>query len=135
MANMSGIYDKIDNLYGRLGSKVVVDSAFSADNRQSAYKSHQNNIDRYGNVRQKSDVHRQATSVRQLSEWGMHGLQGSFQRLKDRLLHEERGKRKFILEMIVLLYNYRASTVGINQIQLTYMPHLHRSANYFICNY
>jgi hypothetical protein len=135
MANMSGIYDKIDNLYRRLGSKVVVDSAFLADNRQSVYKSHQNNIDRYGNVRQKSDVHRQATSVQQLSEWDMRGLQGSFPRLKDRLLYEERGERKFILEMIVLLYNYRASTVGINQIQPTYMPYLCRSANNLIRNY
>ena len=135
MANMSGIYDKIDILYERLGSKVVVDSAFSADNRRSVYKSHQNNIDRYGNVRQKSEVHRQATSVRQLSEWGMRGLQGSFPRLKDRLPYEERGERKLILEMIVLLYNYRASTVGMNQIQSTYMPHLRRSANSIIRNY
>jgi hypothetical protein len=45
MANMLGIYDKIDDLYRRLGSKVVVDLAFSADNHQSVYKSHQNNID------------------------------------------------------------------------------------------
>ena len=132
---LSSVWDKIDILYERLGSKVVVDSAFSADNRRSVYKSHQNNIDRYGNVRQKSEVHRQATSVRQLSEWGMRGLQGSFPRLKDRLPYEERGERKLILEMIVLLYNYRASTVGMNQIQSTYMPHLRRSANSIIRNY
>jgi hypothetical protein len=135
MANMSGIYDKIDDLYRQLGSKVVVDSAFLADNCQSVYKSHQNNIDRYGHVRQKSDVCRQATLVRQLSEWGMRGLQGSFPRLKDCLLYEERGERTLILEMILQLYNYWASTVGINQIQSTYMPYLHRSANNLICNY
>jgi hypothetical protein len=90
MANMSMIYDRIDNLYDRMGSKSVVDSAFSADRRPSVYKSHQNNVDRNGNMRQRSAVHRQATSVRQLSEWGMRCLQGSFPRLKDRLLYEER---------------------------------------------
>jgi hypothetical protein len=51
-----------------------------------------NNIDAQGKVRQRSAIHRQATSVRQLSEWGMRGLQGSFPRLKDRLLYEERGE-------------------------------------------
>ena len=83
-------------------------------------------------MRQRSDVNRQATSVRQLSEWGMRALQGSFPRLKDRLLYEERGERRIILEMIVLLFNYRASTVGMNQIQSSFMPHLERSANKFI---
>jgi GT2 family glycosyltransferase len=29
IANMSTIYDLIDNLYERMGSKIVVDSAFS----------------------------------------------------------------------------------------------------------
>ena len=135
MANMSKIYDLIDNLYGEMGTKVVIDSAFSADNRQSVYKSYQNNIDNSGRVRQSSAIHRQATSVRQLAEWGMRGLQGSFPRLKDRLLYEERGERRVILEMIVLLYNYRASTVGMNQIQSSFMPHLQRSANKFVFPY
>jgi hypothetical protein len=135
MANMSNIYDLVDGLYERKGSKIVVDSAFAADRRPSIYKSHQHNFDKSGRVRQKSQVHKQATSVRQLSEWGMRGLQGSFPRLKDRLLYEERGERRIILEMVVLLYNYRASTVGMNQIQSTFMPYLERSANQFISNY
>lgn len=94
-----------------------------------------NNIDAQGKVRQRSAIHRQATSVRQLSEWGMRGLQGSFPRLKDRLMYEERGERRIILEMIVLLYNYRASTVGINQIQSSFMPHLKRNGNSFMYSY
>jgi hypothetical protein len=65
----------------------------------------------------------------------MRGLQGSFPCLKDRLLYEERGERRIILEMIVLLYNFRASTVGMNQIQSTFMPHLERSANKFVFNF
>ena len=132
MANMSKIYVLIDSLYRQMGSKVVVDSAFAADNRQSVYKSFQNNVNKKGNVRQPSAIHRQATSVRQLSEWGMRGLHGSFPRLKDRLLYEERGERRIILELIVLLYNYCASTVRINQIQSSFMPHLERSANKFM---
>jgi hypothetical protein len=31
--------------------------------------------------------------------------------------------------MIVLLYNFRASKVGQNQIASVYMPYLHRNAN------
>jgi DDE superfamily endonuclease len=135
MANMSRIYDKVDDVHARLGSKIVVDSAFASDGRPSLYKSHQQNFDRRGVQRQNPEVHRQATSVRQLSEWGMRGFQGSFPRLKDKLNYEERGERRIILEMIVLLYNFRASSVGLNQIQSSFMPHLERSANNFILHY
>jgi len=135
MANMSMVYTMVDEIHHRVGSKIVVDSAFASDGRPSLYKSHQNNFDRRGNQRQNPILHRQATSVRQLSEWGMRGLQGSFPRLKDRLKYEERGERRIILEMVVLLYNFRASTVGLNQIQSTFMPHLDRSANSFALRY
>jgi len=67
--------------------------------------------------------------VRQLSEWGMRGLQVSFPYLKDRLIYEEIGERKIILQLIVLLYNFRATTVGQNQISSTFMPWLKRNAN------
>lgn len=80
---MSGIYDLVDNLYKRRGSKIVVNSAFLADHRASIYKLLQDNIDRNGNVRQNSQVHKQAMSVRQMAEWGMGSLQGSFPHLKD----------------------------------------------------
>jgi hypothetical protein len=54
----------------------------------------------------------------------MRGLQASFPRLKDRLDYEEKGERQLILELIVYLYNYRASLVGLSQIQSVYMPWL-----------
>jgi hypothetical protein len=41
----------------------------------------------------------------------------------DRLKYEESGNRKEILKLIVLLYNYRSTQVGINQLLNTYMPH------------
>jgi DDE superfamily endonuclease len=129
MAKWGNVYSKIDELFDETGAKIVVDSAFSSESRQSMFKSWQSNIDNQGYVRQNSQVQKQATAVRQLSEWGMRGLQASFPRLKDRMVWEEKGERRLILEMIVRLYNYRASVVGLNQIQSVFMPSLERSAN------
>jgi ribosomal protein S30 len=128
------MYNELDAIFHAHpgGAQVVVDLAFSKDNRPSLVKSHQNIMDRLGNIRESENRLRDATSVRQMAEWGMRGLQGSFPRLKDRLIYEERGERKIILHLIVLLYNFCASTVGINQIQSSFMPHLERSANTFV---
>jgi hypothetical protein len=49
--------------------------------------------------------------------------------LKDQFVNEERGERRIVLKMMVLLYNMWARMVGINQIRNTYMPHLMRDAN------
>jgi hypothetical protein len=129
MAQWGCLYEKIDNMYRIYGVKIVVDSAFASEARDSVYKSYQNNIDNDGNVRQAFDIQRQGTSVRQLSEWGMRALQASFPRLKDRMIYEEKGERRLIMNMIVLLYNFRASVVGLNQIQSSFMPWLERNAN------
>ena len=91
-------------------------------------KSHALNVDNEGNVRGSSQIHRDATSVRQLSEWGMRGFQGSFPRLTDRLRYEEQGERRIILSMIVLLCNFRATNIGINQIRTTFLPKLEKDA-------
>ena len=48
-------------------------------------------------------------------------IQGQFPRMKDNLQLEEFGERKVILQLMVLLYNYQASKVGINQILNTFM--------------
>ena len=48
-------------------------------------KSHQNNVDANGNPRQRFGMNRQATSIWQLSEWGMRCLQGSFPRIIDKM--------------------------------------------------
>lgn len=133
LANASMMYHALDDIYHRNHhAQVVVDSAFNKDRWPCLIKSRQNIIDNQGNVRENSQVFRSATSVRQMAEWGMRGLQGSFPRLLDRLDYEERGERKIILNLVVLLYNFRASTVGMNQIRAVYTPHLeHESANYF----
>ena len=128
----SGIYEKLDALYNRLGAQVVVDSAFNAGAKASMIKSHQSNIDQQGRVGQRSQVFRDATSVRQLSEWGMRGFPGSSPRIKDRLFYEEAGERRVILSLITLLYNYRATAIGYNQIQSVFMPFLHQDTNLYI---
>ena len=134
MANTSNVYEMIDDIYQRTGAQVVVDSAFSKDSRPSLLKSAQHNFDAQGRIRTTRAKHQAATAVRQLSEWGMRGLQGSFPRLKDRIRCEERGERRIIIQLVVYLCNFRASTVGMNQIANTYMPHLeaegHGSAVY-----
>jgi hypothetical protein len=124
MAKWGGLYQEIDNMYRIYGVKIVVDSAFASEARDSVYKSFQSNIDNDGNIQQAFDIQQQATSVRQLSEWGMRALQASFPRLKDRMIYEEKGERRLIMNMIVLLYNFRASVVGLNQMQSSFMPWL-----------
>lgn len=71
---------------------------------------------------------RQATPALQASERGIRPFQGSFSRLKDRLVYEERKERRIILGLIALLFNARTRLVG-NQILSTYMPHLGVEAN------
>jgi hypothetical protein len=41
---------------------------------------------------------------------------GCFPEGKDRFVYKERGEERIVLKMFVLLYNMRASMVGINKI-------------------
>lgn len=126
LANWSCTYDHVDQIYERTGGKIVVDSAFKSSDSKAMYKSYQQNFDRGGRVRQNTQLNREATALRQMAEWGMRGLQGSFPRLHQTLKYEEIGERKLIMQMIILLYNYRASRVGQNQIRSSFMPWLER---------
>ena len=74
-------------------------------------------------------VNEDATSMRQSAEWGMRSFQASFPRIKDRILYEEMGERKLILEMLVYLFNFRANHVGISQIKNTYLTPLLSEGN------
>lgn len=126
IAGLGNVYEKIYDLYERYGVKIVVDSAFASETNSSLIKSAQSTAS--ANTVQEAAILLEATSMRQASEWGMRGLQGSFPRLKDRFIYEERGDRKLMLEMIPRLYNFRTRTVGISQIQSVYMPWLDKSA-------
>jgi hypothetical protein len=121
-----GIYQKLENLYNEHGAKVVVDSAFGLQARGFLIKSaQQQDPARRGatqaEARRELTLNGQATSLRQLSEHGMRMIQGQFPRLKDNFPFEEFGERKIVLHLMVLLYNFQASRVGINQILNTFM--------------
>jgi hypothetical protein len=113
-----GVYDKMKAIYVAQGGKVVVDSAFGDGNREYLIKSAQQ--DPIGGPAGVA-INRAATSVRQLSEWGMRTIQAQFPRLKDAVDYEENGERKVILQLMVLLYNYQCVEVGINQILNSFM--------------
>ncbi len=75
------------------------------------------------------EVAKDATSMRQSSEWGMRAFQASFPSIKDRITIEYRGQRKLMMKLMVHLYNLRTRKVGINQILNVYMPCLDEDAN------
>ena len=126
------MYEKLEEVFNLTGGRVVVDSAFARGRHPFLIKSAQDEHAAEG--AEEFLQLQQATSVRQASEWGMRAFQGSFPRIKDRLLYEERGERKLILWCMVLLFNFRTRLVGINQILSTYMPFMGAEANLFLRN-
>jgi len=114
-----GVYDKMESVYDRCGAKVVVDSAFHVSGNEFLIQGAQQ--DPLGDGKSGVSLNRAATSVRQLSEWGMRMIQGQFPRLKDRMSYEEFGERKVIQSLMVLLYNYQTSTMGMNEILNSFM--------------
>ncbi len=53
----------------------------------------------------------------------MRAVQGSFPRLKDRLLFSENmADRKVFLHLILMLLNFRTRKVGLNQLSSTFYP-------------
>ena len=72
-----------------------------------------------------SNVH---TSLRQASEWGMRGLQGTFPRCKKRLPSDSE-QRRLVLESIVLVHNFRTEYVGYSQIKSVFDPEYVRVEN------
>ena len=74
-------------------------------------------------------IAKEATSMRQSSEWGMHAFHSSYPRIKDLIALEYRGQRKLTMKLLILLYNLRARKVGINQILNVYMPSLNENVN------
>ena len=72
-----------------------------------------------------SNVH---VSLRQASEWGMRGLQGTFPRCKKRLPSDSL-KRRLVIEGIILVHNFRTHTVGQNQIKDVFDPEYVRIEN------
>jgi hypothetical protein len=124
VAECGFIYGKLEEVNARVpeGAVCVMDSAFSSNGRPYVLKSIQAHI-RAENP-QEYLMYEQATSMRQAAEWGMRALRLSFGRLTGTLRYETDGHRSQILTSIVLLYNWRANTVGLNETRTVFMPHL-----------
>ena len=112
VSDFGEIYTKLKYLYEKYGCKSVVDAAFLA--KRSTYLVKTNN-DITTATRQQIRERTAEISCRQLSEWGMRSLQGSFPRIRERFDYKEMGKRK-IIHLIILLSNLQARKVGITQI-------------------
>ena len=112
-------------IYDKFRAKVTADSAFKISGwKEYIIKSLQEDpLDP-----EKLIINRAATSVRQLSEWKMRIISGSFPRMKDSILCKETQDRKVILRLIVHLHNFQISQVGINQILISFYD---RNAGYY----
>lgn len=132
IADWGGIYRKLREYYDTYGVYCVVDSAFSKGDFPFLIKSSQDPLMSSNGDGSLLAMLKQATSVRQASEWGMRALKGAFPRLKDRFIYEERGERRMCIMSLVYLFNLRTRLVGINQILSTYMPELSVEANHFL---
>ena len=130
VAGWGKLYNRLGKHHEQFHGKITGDSAFlSGPGVPYIIKSAQNSV--YAENEREVLTIREATSMRQASEWGMRALQGSFPRLKDRFLYEEKGVRAISLELIFRLFNFRTREVGLNQIQSVYACHLDQSANDF----
>jgi hypothetical protein len=73
-----------------------------------------------------STVH---TLLRQASEWGMRGMQGTFPRRCKKRLPGDDEMRRLVLDAIVLVHNFRSDYVGYSQIRTVFDPEFERVAN------
>ena len=123
------MYDKLEKLHDQYQAKTVVDSAFQIGNGNFLLKSSQ--TDPVGTVEELLR-NREATAIRQLSEWGMKQFRCKFPRIcKAVIPWEERGQRRLDLGLMVRLYNHQVSTIGMNQILTTFMPERSPEIAYF----
>ena len=104
-------------IYNHDGGQVVVDSAYKVGDAPFLIKS--SNIDPFNE--DEILINRDATSIRQLSEWGMRIIQSSFPRLREPLRYEEDGDRFIILRLMTNLYNYQTEMMGSNMIYNSYI--------------
>eukprot|EP00536_Pseudo-nitzschia_multiseries_P017121 jgi/Psemu1/49421/gm1.49421_g len=112
-----GVHNQMQEMLNKYGAMGMVNSAFKV--RLTNYLIQSFQLDPVGTAALVLNC--EATSLWQLSEWGMRMIQGQFSRLKDRLLSEDFGDQKIILNVMVLLYNYQTSNVGHSQILNIFM--------------
>ena len=128
VAEWGNIYLKLEDIYNKYSGLVTCDSAFKCKDMPYLIKSSQDPFAMMGDsqeeVLEQVQIRLEATSMYQATEWEMCAFQSSFPHVKDHFLYEEKGERKLVLQMLILLYNFWARMVGINQIRNVYMSNL-----------
>lgn len=129
IASWGNIYSKLERCDEAHAAKCIVQSAFCRGSYPFLLKSWQDHLLLASNASEV--VHfRKSTSAWKGSEWRMRSLHESFPRLKDRMVYEERGERKWILVSVVRLFNLCSRLVGISQLLSTHMTEMGPEANY-----
>jgi DDE superfamily endonuclease len=108
-ADYGKIYEKLQDVYDECGAMTVFDSAFSLQTANCFLKSAQTDPVGDPHAYMKN---RQAKSVRQLAEWGMHQIQSKFPRMTDKIKYEEKGTRQLDLSLMIRLYNHQVVLVA-----------------------
>ncbi len=101
IADWGSIYNKLAQVYETTGAITCVDSAFCTWNQPYIIKSSQDchgEGDTFAAVRRNVLQKRQATSMWQLSEWGIRALQSSFPRMCDRLVFKQKDEQRIALK-------------------------------------
>lgn len=128
IAEWGDVYAKLETVYSSEAKGIcTAPSAFSTKRYPFLIRSRR--VDPINSAPEDLELNRQATSMRQDAEWGMMSIHSSFPRLKDRLANDEIGEKKIIMKMILLLNNFRARRIGIDQIKNVYIPRLNLDAN------
>eukprot|EP00957_Ditylum_brightwellii_P006559 497058-Ditylum_brightwellii.AAC.1 len=120
-AHYGFIHNKLEDFLKKYGGKCVVDSAFSLLRKPYLLNSSRSDVtsqDSHGLM-----LNAEATSIKQMAEWGMHAFQGSFPCMKDHIVYED-GECKRMIQLTVLLYNARSRLVGINHMTNLFYPNL-----------
>jgi hypothetical protein len=120
MCDWGKIYNLLNETYIRTKGQCCMDSAFSLTNNPAIIRS----SDEFTRAKTPKELlmNQDATALRQYAEWGMRAIQSSFPKMTAKMKYEERGTRKVILMVMVMLYNYRCNNVGLNQIKSVYVP-------------
>jgi hypothetical protein len=122
-----GVYDKLEYLYHQYHAKTVADAAFTGTNF----------IVKSGDAARATNpqdvlLRRDATSIRQMAEWGMRQIKAKFPRLcKCPIAFETAGHRRMDIALMVRLYQHQVQNMGMNQILSTFMPERSAETHYF----
>jgi hypothetical protein len=131
IAVIGSIYNKLEEVNNMSGGKCTVDSAFTRNNYPFLIKSCKPLLDVSIND---MEVAKDANSMRQSAEWGMHAFQALFPSIKDSITLEYRGQCKLMMKLIIHLYNLHTRKVDNNQILNVYILSLHENVNQLYIN-